>query len=96
MPGREQKNHSKAIITVIIKGVRTVDMTKNDNRLDWDGGIKTIRTEVIEERTHHDICLSCREMGSQETAGAVSDAERTMAKDKVTSGGDFYFGTSDM
>lgn len=29
--------------------------------------------EVIQERNHHGICLSCREMGSWETAGAVSD-----------------------
>lgn len=96
MPGREEKNYSKEIITVIIKGVRTINMTKNDSRLDWDGGIKAIRTEVIQERNHQGICLSCREMGSQETAGAVSDAGRTMAKDKVTCGGDFYLGTSDM
>lgn len=96
MPGREEKNYSKEIITVNIKGIRTVDMTKNDSRLDWDGGIKAIRTEVIQERYHHGICLSCRKMGSQEIAGAVSNAGRTMSKDKVTSGGDFYLGTLDM
>lgn len=40
MPSREQKNDSKEIITVIIREARTVSMTKNDSRLDWDGGIK--------------------------------------------------------
>lgn len=40
MPGGEQKNDSKEIITVIIREARTVNMTKNDSRLDWDGGIK--------------------------------------------------------
>lgn len=52
--------------------------------------------EVIQERNHHSICLSCREMGSRETAGAVSDVGRTMARDKVTSGGDFYLGMSEV
>lgn len=47
MPGREQKNDSKEITTVIIRGVRTVNMTKNDSRLDWDGGIKAIWTQVM-------------------------------------------------